>query len=65
VGIVLKSFSAIDQAIARVLDPEPLAAFRSRIRATENRAIFELPAVLEGVMAAAGGVRRSAVKVGA
>ena len=65
VGVVLKSFGAIDQAIAPVLDPEHLAAFRSRIRATENRAIFELPAMLDDVMAAAGRVRRSAVKLGA
>jgi 1,2-diacylglycerol 3-beta-galactosyltransferase len=65
VGVVVKSFNAIDQAIARVLDPKQLAAFCCRIRATENRAIFELPVMLEGVMAAAGGVRPSAVKLGA
>lgn len=65
VGVVLKSFNTIAQAIARVLEPERLAAFRSRIRASENRAIFELPAMLEGVMAATGGVQPSAVKLGA
>jgi 1,2-diacylglycerol 3-beta-galactosyltransferase len=64
VGVVLRSFAEIDCAVAQVLDPIGLEAFRSRIRATENRAIFELPAMLEGVILA-GGAKRPALKLGA
>lgn len=65
VGAVIRSFAGIDEAVALMLDGARLAAFRGRIRALENRAIFELPAMLEGVIGTAGGARPSIVRMGA
>jgi hypothetical protein len=62
--VVVRSFAEIDRAVAQVLDPSSLEIFRTRISATENRAIFELPAMLEGVIST-GGAQRPALKLGA
>jgi hypothetical protein len=49
-GVVLKSFRSVDQAVAQVLDR--LDELRMNIRRTPNRAIFEIPAILAGVLLA-------------
>jgi 1,2-diacylglycerol 3-beta-galactosyltransferase len=64
VGVVVRSFAEIDGAIAQLLDEAHLKAFRARIRASENRAIFELPAMLEGVISARG-AQHSGLRLGA
>jgi hypothetical protein len=65
VGLVVRSFSAIDHAITQLLDAERLTALRRRIHMGENRAIFELPTMLEAVMTGARDTRPFALKLGA
>lgn len=50
-GIVLRSFSEVEQGIAPMLDPNHLARFRNRTRALGNRAVFEIPGILERLIA--------------
>jgi 1,2-diacylglycerol 3-beta-galactosyltransferase len=54
-GMVLRSFNEIVTGIAQMLDPQRLAHFRSRVRALNNRAVFEIPDLLEALIAAAPG----------
>jgi 1,2-diacylglycerol 3-beta-galactosyltransferase len=54
-GVVLRSFNEIVAGIAQMLDPLHLAHFRSRVGAFNNRAVFEIPGLLEGLIAAAPG----------
>ncbi len=54
-GMVLRSFNEIVAGIAQMLDPQRLAHFRSRVRALNNRAVFEIPDLLEALIAAAPG----------
>jgi hypothetical protein len=54
-GVVLRSFNEIVAGIAQMLDPLRLAHFRSRVGAFNNRAVFEIPGLLEGLIAAAPG----------
>lgn len=54
-GMVLRSFNEIVAGIAQMLDPLRLAHFRSRVRALNNRAVFEIPDLLEALIAAAPG----------
>jgi hypothetical protein len=49
-GLVLQSFRSVDQAVAEVLDR--LDELRMNIRRAPNRAIFEIPAILAGVLLA-------------
>ena len=51
VGVVLHSFAEIATAIVPMLDPERLAQFRERVSALNNRAIFEIPGILETIIA--------------
>ena len=46
-GLVLHSFREIAGAAAKMLDPEQLGRFRSRVRALDNRAAFEIPDILQ------------------
>ncbi len=54
-GVVLRSFNEIVAGIKQMLDPQRLAHFRSRARAFNNRAVFEIPDLLEALIAAAPG----------
>ena len=49
-GIVLRSFNDIGPGIERMLAPGRLAHFRARARALNNRAVFEIPDLLHGLM---------------
>jgi hypothetical protein len=51
VGIVLQSFRHIRQAVAQMIEPSELARFRSNAAALNNRAVFEIPAMLEKILA--------------
>jgi hypothetical protein len=53
-GVVLRSFNEIVAGIAQMLDPLRLAHFRSCVSALNNRAVFEIPDLLEALIAAAG-----------
>jgi Glycosyltransferase family 28 C-terminal domain len=50
-GVVLHSFAEIAIGLAPMVDSERLARFRSRIRALRNRAVFEIPEILAGLLA--------------
>jgi 1,2-diacylglycerol 3-beta-galactosyltransferase len=50
VGVVLKSFREIDGAVRQLLEPANLARFRSNAADITNRAVFEIPDILDGVL---------------
>jgi len=51
VGVVLKDFREIEPAVQRVLSSGRLAAMQRATRCIENRAVFEIPDILERVFA--------------
>ncbi len=50
VGIVLRSFREIASAVAQMIEPGALARYRANTESLENRAIFEIPAMLEQIL---------------
>lgn len=50
VGEVLGSFKEIEQAVARLIEPATLARYRANARALENRAVCEIPEILEKIL---------------
>jgi 1,2-diacylglycerol 3-beta-galactosyltransferase len=50
VGLALKSFSEINTALAYLSSDDTLAAYRSRALALRNRAVFEIPKILAGIL---------------
>jgi 1,2-diacylglycerol 3-beta-galactosyltransferase len=50
VGIVLPNFRGIANAVAELIQPENYARFRAGTEAQNNRAVFEIPAILEKIM---------------
>src|SRR5258708_1594913 len=50
VGIVLSSFEDVAEGVKRMLDPAAFAEFRRNVAALENRAIFEIPEILEKLL---------------
>jgi UDP-N-acetylglucosamine:LPS N-acetylglucosamine transferase len=50
VGVVLKSFREINAGLAELLDPSNFDRFRANTCAIENRAIFEIPDILDSLM---------------
>jgi hypothetical protein len=50
VGIVLKSFKDVAEGAKHMLEPATLAAFRKNVAAQENRAVFEIPEILAGLL---------------
>jgi hypothetical protein len=50
VGVVLRSFRGIDQAVAQLIEPAALARYRANAAALHNRAVFEIPAMLEEIL---------------
>lgn len=50
VGVVLKSFRAIDAGLRELLDPANFAKFRANAAAITNRAVFEIPDILESLL---------------
>lgn len=51
VGIVLRNFRGIAAAVERLLEPERYAEFRRRAAELKNRAVFEVPEILERILA--------------
>jgi Glycosyltransferase family 28 C-terminal domain len=51
VGLVLPNFRGIAHAVDRLLAPENYARFRGNAAALENRAVFEIPAILAKLLA--------------
>jgi 1,2-diacylglycerol 3-beta-galactosyltransferase len=50
VGIVLENFRHVRTAVDRLLEPAAYARFRAATEAQQNRAVFEIPELLERVM---------------
>jgi Glycosyltransferase family 28 C-terminal domain/Monogalactosyldiacylglycerol (MGDG) synthase len=50
VGLVLHSFDKIDAAVARLIEPAALARYRANAAALHNRAVFEIPDILEKIL---------------
>jgi UDP-N-acetylglucosamine:LPS N-acetylglucosamine transferase len=50
VGLVLNSFARIDEAVAQLIEPTALARYRANAAALHNRAVFEIPEILETIM---------------
>ena len=46
-GESLGSFSKVVPALERMLEPKRMATLRKNVQAIENRALFEIPAILE------------------
>jgi len=49
VGVVLRSFRDIEGAVAQLIEPSALARYRANTIALDNRAVFEIPAMLEKI----------------
>ena len=58
VGLVLKDFREIAGATEQLLHPQSLATYRRRVAELENRAVFEMPGLLQQVR------KRSALTAG-
>ena len=50
VGIVLRNFREVVSGVQRMLDPATLAEFRKNVDVLENRAIFEIPEILDKLL---------------
>jgi 1,2-diacylglycerol 3-beta-galactosyltransferase len=53
-GMVLPSFRQIERAVRELLTGERLAEMRARIRQMNNRAVYEIPPILERILAQHG-----------
>jgi len=49
VGVVLKNFRSIEGAVAKMIEPGTLARYRANAEALHNRAVFEIPDMLEEI----------------
>jgi 1,2-diacylglycerol 3-beta-galactosyltransferase len=49
-GLVVKSFDNIADAAREILDPATLARFQANAAARHNRAVFEIPEILERIL---------------
>jgi UDP-N-acetylglucosamine:LPS N-acetylglucosamine transferase len=54
VGLVLGNFRQIGQAVVELLTPETYARMRANAAAVSNRAVFEIPDILETVFCTSG-----------
>jgi hypothetical protein len=59
VGLVLRSFAKIDAAVARLIEPTALARYRANASALHNRAVFEIPEILEKIFERSYGTARA------
>jgi hypothetical protein len=49
VGMVLHNFREIDKAVAKLIEPATLARYRANAESLHNRAVFEIPGMLETI----------------
>ena len=54
VGTVVRNFNGIDGAIARLIEPATLERYRANVAALNNRAVFEIPTMLEEIFERSG-----------
>lgn len=56
VGLVLRNFRRVEQAVAQLIEPAILARYRANAAALQNRAVFEIPGILEKIFEQTRGV---------
>ena len=54
VGLVLRNFRGISRAVEQLLEPSTYARMRANAAAQTNRAVFEIPDLLEAILASSG-----------
>jgi len=62
-GLAVRSFGSVAGAIAHLLEAGRLAEFRARVASARNRAVYEIPEILDrllGSQASLGGIRHFA-----
>ena len=57
VGLVLRSFRHVEQAVAQLIEPATLARYRANAAALQNRAVFEIPEILQRIFEQSNGDR--------
>src|ERR1700681_3609183 len=50
VGIVLENFRSVAEGVKKIVEPATLARLKNNVKALNNRALFEIPEILEGLM---------------
>jgi len=50
VGIVLRSFSEIAEAVGKLLEPETLGRYRDKAAGIRNFAVYEIPELLDKIL---------------
>jgi UDP-N-acetylglucosamine:LPS N-acetylglucosamine transferase len=50
VGVALKSFNGITEAVSTMLEPHNLCRFRDNVARQKNRAVFEIPSLLQTIL---------------
>jgi 1,2-diacylglycerol 3-beta-galactosyltransferase len=51
IGLVAPNFRNVDRVVAELLEPNTFEDFRSHARGIDNRAVFEIPDILEKINA--------------
>jgi len=64
VGIVLRSFREVVSGVQRMLEPANLAELRKNVDALNNRAIFEIPEILDKLLRESGDAKASRLGAG-
>jgi UDP-N-acetylglucosamine:LPS N-acetylglucosamine transferase len=50
VGIVLDNFRSVAEGVRKMVEPTTLARLKNNVKAIKNRALFEIPEILDGLM---------------
>jgi 1,2-diacylglycerol 3-beta-galactosyltransferase len=50
-GVVLRSFSDLREGLAPMLDTEQMMRLRQQVNRLNNRAVFEIPEILDAILA--------------
>jgi 1,2-diacylglycerol 3-beta-galactosyltransferase len=50
VGIVLDNFRSVADGVRKIVEPITLARLKNNVEALNNRALFEIPEILAGLM---------------
>jgi hypothetical protein len=50
VGIVLENFRTVADGVKKIVEPATLARLKNNVKALNNRALFEIPEILDGLM---------------
>ena len=50
VGVVLKNFRLIAEAVGKLIEPVTLKQYRANAAAIQNRAVYEIPEILAGIL---------------